>query len=161
MEHISILYETRMLLMHGLKNNMLCVWFCTLIACQSATGPARTSPDISSGSENQEAPIRARGHSVPLLEGDAAPFSGVLFDEDRTIQAIEDAAEVDRLRVHVSAITRLNDTSTSLYEGHISNLNDELRTSRNWNKFSFPVGLVLGLALGLLSAWGIYSSSTP
>lgn len=97
--------------------------------------------------------------SVPILEGDPAPFDGVLVDENRAIQAVQDAAEVNRLRVEVSAQQNILDLTERTYTERLSEQNDELNKTRNWLRFAFPAGLVVGLGLGLLSAWGIYNSS--
>lgn len=95
--------------------------------------------------------------SVPILQGSPAPFSGLLISEADAIQAITDAAAVNRLTLELAARTRELDVSSMLRDAFIEEQRtriDQLREHSWWDDngtiFMFGVGLILGVAASAL-----------
>ena len=95
--------------------------------------------------------------SVPLLESQPAPYTGILFPESRAIQCAEDAASSISLRVQLDARTRELSTTTTLFQDHIKDQDAlilDLSTTSWWDTygtmFSFGVGMILGLTASIL-----------
>ncbi len=109
---------------------------------------AETTPSVADGD------LRL---SVPLLEGDPAPFDGLLISEADAIQAIEDSAAVSRLTVELAARTRELELSSSLRDQFIeeqrTRIEELSQTSwwdQNGNVFMLGLGLILGVAASAL-----------
>jgi len=95
--------------------------------------------------------------SVPLLEGRPAPFTGLLISEAAAGECIEDAAEVDRLRVETRVRLRELEVSAQLYEEFVGEQRSRITAlsqyswwDENGALFSLGVGLVLGVVVSLV-----------
>lgn len=95
--------------------------------------------------------------SVPLLQGTPAPFTGLLVSEADAIQAITDAAAVNRLTLELAARTRELDVSSMLRDAFIEEQRvriEQLRAHSWWDDngtiVMFGVGLILGVAASAL-----------
>ncbi len=95
--------------------------------------------------------------SVPLLEGQPAPFQGLLITESDAFQCIEDAAAVERLTVEVNVRTRELEVSSSLRDQFIAEQRARIEelSRRSWwdengNIFMLGLGVILGVAISAL-----------
>jgi hypothetical protein len=92
---------------------------------------------------------------VRLLEGELAPFSGLLIDADAAGQCIEDAAAVETFRVELAVAQRVLQQSSTLYEQHINEQESrilQLSTTSWWEQNGNIIMLTLGLILGVVGA---------
>lgn len=111
-------------------------------------------------SAQDEEPQEARLElSVPLLEGQVAPFTGLLITESHAVQCIEDAAAVDRLTLEVSIRTRELELSSTLRDAFIAEQRTRIEelSRRSWwdengNIFMLGLGLIVGVAASALVA---------
>lgn len=94
---------------------------------------------------------------VPLLEGNPAPFSGILMPEEDFRLAIELDAAADRWRNEARAFERQLETERRLYEefigeqrARINELSEYDWWDENGNWFMLGLGLILGVGVSAL-----------